>query len=170
MLMPFMKRQKLSIKAKHVINLFALTLIIFFFIFLFIFKEKLNNVASKAILKQVGAEITNSGLAYVDSLYNYQKNNSDYQITFLEFGSTGCVACKRMETVIKEIDEKYSSTVNVVFLNVSLPKNQNLMKYFGIAAIPTQVLLDKRGEEFFRHIGFYSTKSLSNQINKRIEK
>jgi hypothetical protein len=46
-----MKRQNLSIKAKHVINLFALALIILFFIFLFVFKEKLNNVASKAILK-----------------------------------------------------------------------------------------------------------------------
>ena len=165
-----MKKQKLSIKAKHILNLFALVLIVLFFIFLFVFKEKLNSVASKAILTQADVGITISGSAYVDSLFNYQKNNSDYQTTFLEFGSTGCVACKRMETVLDEISKKYPLTVNVVFLNVTIPENQNLMKYFGIAAIPTQVLLDKRGKEFFRHSGFYSTKNLSNKINKKIEK
>jgi thioredoxin 1 len=59
--------------------------------------------------------------------------------------------------------------VNIVFLNVTLPENQYLIKYFGIAAIPTQVILDKRGEEFFRHTGFYSTKNLSVQIDTRID-
>jgi thioredoxin 1 len=34
------------------------------------------------------------------------------------------------------------------------------MKYYGIAAIPTQVLLDKTGKEFFRHTGYLSTKEL----------
>lgn len=34
------------------------------------------------------------------------------------------------------------------------------MKYFGVAAIPTQVLLDKEGKEFFRHSGYYSTEEL----------
>lgn len=165
-----MKKQKLSIKTKHFLNLFALTLIVLFFIFLFIFKGQLNDVASKAIMIQASPEITSLGSAYVDSLFNYQKNNSHYHITFLEFGSTGCVACKRMETVLDEISEKYTTVVNVVFLNISFPENQKLMKYFGILAIPTQVLLNNRGEEFFRHTGFYSTKSLSNQINKKIEK
>ncbi|MDA3954427.1 MAG: thioredoxin family protein [Bacteroidales bacterium] len=164
-----MKRQNLSIKAKHVINLFALALIILFFIFLFVFKEKLNNVASKAILTQVDAEIINSASTYVDSLFNYQTNNLDYHLTLLEFGSTGCVSCKRMEKVLIEIKEKYPMAVNIVFLNVTLPENQYLIKYFGIAAIPTQVILDKRGEEFFRHTGFYSTKNLSVQIDTRID-
>ncbi len=164
-----MKRRNLSIKSKHLINLFALALIILFFIFLMIFKGKLNNVASKAILTQVDAEIINSVSTYVDSLFNYQTNNSDYHLTLLEFGSTGCVSCKRMEKVLTEIKEKYPMAVNIVFLNVTLPENQNLMKYFGIAAIPTQVLLDESGKEFFRHTGFYSTKNLSVQINKRIE-
>ena len=42
------------------------------------------------------------------------------------------------------------------------------MKYYGIAAIPTQVLLNKEGKEFFRHTGFYSTEELGKQI--RFEK
>ena len=164
-----MGKKKSSITIRNFLNLFALTLIVLFFTLLFIYKGQLNNVASKAIMIQASPEITNLGAAYIDSLFNYQNNNSGYQITFLEFGSTGCVTCKRMEKVINEIQVKYSSTVNVVFLNITLLENHNLMKYYGISVIPTQVLLDRSGNEFFRHIGFYSTKNLSNQINKRIE-
>ena len=88
-------------------------------------------------------------------------------MTFLEFGAKGCSACKRMETVMSEIRAKYPNRVNVVFLNVMLPENQRLMKYFGVAAIPTQVLLNKEGREFFRHTGYYSTEELNKQIEKK---
>ena len=43
------------------------------------------------------------------------------------------------------------------------------MKYYGIAVIPTQVLLDKQGKEFFRHSGFISTGDLETHFrNYRI--
>lgn len=90
-----------------------------------------------------------------------------YEITFLEFGSTGCSACKRMESVMDEIKEKYPDRVNVIFYNVTYRQNQDFMKYFGVAAIPTQILLDKNGEEFFRHTGYYETKKLIKQINQK---
>jgi thioredoxin 1 len=38
------------------------------------------------------------------------------------------------------------------------------MKYFGIAAIPTQVLLDQEGQEFFRHTGYLSYNDLVDQF------
>jgi len=69
-----------------------------------------------------------------------------------------------MESVMTEIRTKYPQTVNVVFLNILKPENQDLMKYFGVAAIPTQVLLDKEGKEFFRHSGYISTEELSKNI------
>ncbi|HCY41029.1 MAG TPA: hypothetical protein DHV48_06685 [Prolixibacteraceae bacterium] len=127
-------------------------------------KENMNNYLSKMMKAQAGSEIINSGSAYVDSTFNYTKNGLNYQLTFLEFGSTGCSACKRMESVMTEIRTKYPQTVNVVFLNILKPENQDLMKYFGVAAIPTQVLLDKEGKEFFRHSGYISTEELSKNI------
>jgi hypothetical protein len=39
------------------------------------------------------------------------------------------------------------------------------MKYFGIASIPTQVLLNKTGKEFFRHTGYYSAEELVRNFN-----
>ena len=41
------------------------------------------------------------------NLYNYTKSDLDYKITFLEFGSTGCSACKRMESVMESIKTNY---------------------------------------------------------------
>ncbi|MEN6618134.1 MAG: thioredoxin family protein [Rikenellaceae bacterium] len=103
-------------------------------------------------------------MAFVDSAYNYPKNGLSYQVTFLEFGAKGCSACKRMETVMSEIRAKYPSRVKVVFINIMIPENQRLMKYFGIAAIPTQVLLSKEGQEYFRHTGYFSMEDLIKKL------
>lgn len=100
----------------------------------------------------------------IDSLYNYVGNNSNYSITFLEFGAIGCTACRQMEAVMNEVNTSYQGQINVVFLNILKPVNQELMKYYGISAIPTQILLDSTGTEYFRHTGFISTENLATQF------
>ncbi|MGE0088920.1 MAG: thioredoxin family protein [Bacteroidales bacterium] len=133
---------------------------ILFFIFLFVFKNKLNNVASTLVYAQLGENEKQNVLVSVDSLFNYEKNKQSHQITFLEFGSTGCSACKRMEKVMEDIRQQYPDKVNVIFVNVTKKDNHDLLKFYGIAVIPTQVLLDKTGKEFFRHSGYISAKEL----------
>jgi len=59
-----------------------------------------------------------------------------------------------MKKVLTEIREKQPKKVNVVFLNVLKSESQNLMKIYGIAIIPTQFLLNKKGKEYLRHTGF----------------
>ncbi len=126
----------------------------------FALKDQLNQHLSEMMKLQASPETIVTGNALIDSLYNYSENGLNYEITFLEFGATGCSACKRMEGVMEEIREKYPEKINVVFLNVLKPESQNLMKLFGIATIPTQVLLDKTGKEYFRHTGYLSTEEL----------
>jgi len=133
----------------------------------FALKDDMNNYLSKMIKQQASSETKASGLALIDSLYNYTKNGQQYEVTFLEFGATGCSACKRMESVLEEIREKHQQTIQVVFLNVLKPENQELMKFLGIATIPTQVLLDKDGKEFFRHTGYYSAAELIGKLHYR---
>ncbi len=81
-------------------------------------------------------------------------------------GATGCISCRKMELVMKEVKEKYPETVNVRFYNVLLPENQEFMKFFGIAAIPTQVLLDPAGKEIFRHTGYFPFDELEQEFKK----
>lgn len=159
-----MKKPKLFTKLKQVLNWLFLVFSALFLILLFVFKDTLNNYASKAIKTQASAEIQNSESAFVDSAYSYTKNGLKYEFTFLEFGAKVCTACKRMELVMQKIRSKYPESINVVFINVLFPENQRLMKYFGITAIPTQVLLNKEGKEFFRHSGYFSEKELLEKI------
>ena len=112
------------------------------------------------MLSQADSLTIKSESQLIDSAYNYNKNGLSFQITFLEFGAKGCSSCKMMEGVMDEIRKDYPGKVNVIFINVRLPENQKIMEYFGIAVIPTQVLLDKSGKEYFRHSGYYSADDL----------
>ena len=66
-----------------------------------------------------------------------------------------------MEEVMTKIKAEYKGKVNVVFINLMEPESKRFFEYYGVATIPTQVLLDKKGKEFFRHTGFYSADELS---------
>ncbi len=121
---------------------------------------------SRKMTDRAGTGVKKSIAQFIDSAYNYQKNDEGFEITFLEFGATGCISCRKMEIVMKEVKEKYSQVVNVKFYNVLLPENHDMMKYFGIVAIPTQVLMDSSGKEVFRHTGYFSTEELENEFKK----
>jgi thiol-disulfide isomerase/thioredoxin len=147
-------------------NYAFLFIIILFLVALFVFKGSMNTLISKKMKEQAGENIKKSMAMYVDSAYNFQNNNEGYRITFLEFGATGCSSCRMMEKVMEEVKSKYPSEIKVQFLNVLLPVNQDMMKYFGVAAIPTQVLLDVSGKEVFRHTGFFSFDDLNKEFQK----
>jgi len=161
-----MEKIKLSLKIKKILNLIAVLLSVLFFVALFIFKDKLTNTASDMVKMQAGAETVQTVTAYIDSAYNYKNNAQTYQLTFLEFGSSGCSACKRMEKVMEDIQGQYSEKVNVVFYNITFPENRKLMNYYGVSIIPTQILLDNEGEEFFRHTRYISTTKLIKKIHE----
>ncbi|MCF6357782.1 MAG: thioredoxin family protein [Draconibacterium sp.] len=148
---------------KKVLLWFVFILLFALLIIGFSLKDNMNNYLSEMMQKQVSPELAKSGNILVDSLYNYSTNGLNYKITFLEFGAKNCSACKRMEKVMEETRKKYPNNINVVFLNILKPESQVLMKFYGIASIPTQILLDKTGNEFFRHSGFISFAELEKQ-------
>lgn len=150
---------------KKVLPWLIIVALITFLIGLFMMKDDMNTHLSKMMKVQAGSEISGSAVTFIDSAFNYSKNGQSFHLTFLEFGAN-CPACKRMEAVMAEIRTKYPQQVNVVFLNILLPENQNLMKYFGVVSIPEQVLLDKTGKEFFRHSGYYSSEDLIKEFDK----
>lgn len=105
----------------------------------------------------------------IDVKYNYlNKKNKDkakYDMTFLEFGSTGCKPCEMMKEVMASATAKYPR-VNVVFINVSKKEMKAMAEYYKIEQIPTQVLLDKSGKEYFRHVGYFSLADLEKNFKK----
>lgn len=129
-------------------------------------KDKLNNLVSKELRKQVGNELAVSVEKEVEVKYNYTSNGNNFDFTLLEFGSSGCIMCKQMEPILEEIKVSEVAKINVEFLHIMKAENQDLMKYFGISAVPMQILLNKNGKEFFRHYGVISTNDLETKFIK----
>jgi thioredoxin 1 len=128
-------------------------------------RNNMNRFISEKMKEQATAETKLSANELIQKNYNYAENTLDYDFTLLEFGSTGCAVCKRMEPVLEEIRNTQQTKVNVVFLHIMKSENQSLMKYYGISAVPMQILLDKQGREFFRHYGFISAAELMKKLN-----
>jgi thiol-disulfide isomerase/thioredoxin len=109
--------------------------------------------------------INPDSLSTADSIeyaFNYVLNHKPYKLTYFEFGSTGCIECKKMESVMDSVQEAYKNKINVVFYNVR--NNKKMTKHFDIKLIPVQILLDKQGKECFRHVGYYSFNDLSKEF------
>jgi len=130
----------------------------------FLSRTTLNNFISQKMKEQTGTETTLLVEKQMDAKYNYLQNKQNFEFTLLEFGSTGCTVCKQMEPVLEEIRNSEKPKVNVIFLNIMHPENLSMMKYYGISAVPMQILLDKSGKEFFRHYGFISVEKLNQEL------
>lgn len=161
-----MKKRKLFINAKQVVAVLFLCIAIFFIVALFLLRDQLTDYTSKAMKAQVSTQVSQDMANYIDSSYNYMSKGESYKATFLEFGATGCSTCKRMESVMEEIKHYHGKDINVVFVHVLKNENRRLMKYFGVATIPTQVLLNKKGKEFYRHSGFITPEEIVKEVDR----
>ena len=81
-------------------------------------------------------------------------------VTFVELGSVNCVPCRMMQPIMREIEAEFKGQVGVVFHDVWTEEGKPYIKAYGIRVIPTQVFLDAKGVEYFRHEGFFSKQEL----------
>lgn len=83
-----------------------------------------------------------------------QNNKTKYKVTFIELGSVNCIPCKKMQPVMREIEQKYPE-VKVIFYDVWRREDKPYAYRYKVRVIPTQVFLDEDGTEYFRHEGFF---------------
>ena len=76
-------------------------------------------------------------------------------VTFVELGSVSCIPCRMMQPIMRDIENTYQGQVNVVFHDVWTDEGKPYAKTYGIRVIPTQVFLDSKGIEYFRHEGYF---------------
>jgi thioredoxin 1 len=94
-----------------------------------------------------------------------QLDFSKHKVTFIELGADRCIPCKAMQPVMREIAQEYKGTIQVVFYDVW--KTPKYAKDYGIQMIPTQVFIDKNGEEIFRHVGFYAKDEIIKMLKEK---
>ncbi|MGD9900132.1 MAG: thioredoxin fold domain-containing protein [Calditrichaceae bacterium] len=88
-------------------------------------------------------------------------------ITFVELGSVNCVPCKKMQPVMKAVEEKYGSQIKVIFYDVWQKDQNKYADQYGIRLIPTQVFLDAEGNEIARHEGFFPETEIDQLLQQQ---
>jgi thioredoxin 1 len=68
---------------------------------------------------------------------------------------------------MKAIEKKYGDQIRVVFHDVWTDTGSTRAEEFDIKLIPTQVFLDTKGKEFFRHEGFFPEAEIDKLLQKR---
>jgi thioredoxin 1 len=89
------------------------------------------------------------------------------KVTFVELGSVNCIPCKKMQPIMKSIEDRYVGQVKVVFHDVWKEDQKKYATKYGIKLIPTQVFLDSTGKEFSRHEGFYPEAEIDKLLQKK---
>jgi thioredoxin 1 len=89
------------------------------------------------------------------------------RVTFVELGSVKCVPCRRMQPVMRSIEERYGDQIKVVFVDVRQEENREEARKYRVRLIPTQVILDEQGKEILRHEGYFPEEDIDEFLRSR---
>jgi thioredoxin 1 len=89
---------------------------------------------------------------------------SKHIVTFIELGADRCIPCKAMQPIMKDIAETFADRVQVVFYDVW--KDPEPGRKYGVQLIPTQVFVDQKGNEIFRHVGLFPKEEILELLKK----
>lgn len=89
-------------------------------------------------------------------------------VTFVSFGADGCRPCRLMEPMLKRLDEEFEGRAAIRELNTS--EYPEVVPYFRITAVPTQILYDSKGKELGWHQGFMDEASMRTAIQDALKK
>ena len=103
-----------------------------------------------------------SSAAGIDDILNNSKKEG--KVVMIELGSVGCIPCEQMKPIMEKMRTNYKGKLEVLFIDVR--KDHENTRRFGVTMIPTQVFLDKAGNEFHRHIGFYAYEEIKPVLKK----
>ncbi len=93
-------------------------------------------------------------------IQDHKNQGKNYLVTFVELGSIRCIPCRKMVPIMKEIEEEFGDQVKVVFHDVWTDAGKPFAAKYQIRLIPTQVFLDRKGKEYFRHEGYFPKEEL----------
>ena len=76
----------------------------------------------------------------------------------IDFGAGKCATCKMMNGVLEKLSTKHGDQIDVRFVDVW--EDEAAAETHSIRMIPTQIFLDAKGNELFRHEGFISKEDI----------
>lgn len=89
------------------------------------------------------------------------KSKMGKEAMVLEIGSKSCTTCIKMKKTIDAMHEK-NPALPIYIIDVY--DDMSVFSFFKLQVIPTQIVLNKRGEELYRHMGELSTHELQSLV------
>ena len=151
------------------LNIVLIVLSVLVFLLLFLAKDKLTCFVTSYQLKNSDIVINKSDSIEFFKQFNNSQNTYSYKLSLVELGGFGCKPCMKMDTVLQEIKTIYKEKINIKTFRVTTDGGKVIAKYFGDNAIPTQIIINRNGNEVFRHTGFLLKNDLEAEIIKFIE-
>lgn len=71
----------------------------------------------------------------------------------IEFGGEHCIPCRAMQPVLQRLRDELGGKVEI--RNFWVQEHPQLARQYRVMVIPTQVVFNPKGEEVFRHMGYY---------------
>jgi thioredoxin 1 len=90
---------------------------------------------------------------------------SKHKATFIEIGADRCIPCKAMQPIMREIAAEYRGIIQVVFYDVW--KYPKFGEQYGVRLIPTQVFMDAKGREVYRHTGIFPKEDIIAMLKEK---
>ncbi|MGC1953336.1 MAG: thioredoxin family protein [Gammaproteobacteria bacterium] len=80
------------------------------------------------------------------------------QPTLVEIAMDRCASCKAMHNVLDELRAAHGEYLRVIDVNIM--HQPEAVAQWKIRVVPTQILRDDQGQEFYRHGGFLSAQAI----------
>ncbi len=71
----------------------------------------------------------------------------------VEFGGEHCIPCMQMQPVLQDLREALEG--KAIIHNFWIQQHPKIARHLRIIAMPTQVIFNPKGEEVFRHMGYF---------------
>lgn len=114
----------------------------------------------------VGAIIIVAIIAVLPTLKNnsididilLEQSIKENKLLLLELSSTTCSTCRRMQPYLQQIEEEYAD--KIIIKTIDIVAKTDIAKRFKVNAIPTQIFIDRKGNEYFKHVGYMTKNEL----------
>lgn len=93
---------------------------------------------------------------------NFKENIAKNDLVLVDFFATWCGPCKMLSPVLEEVAK---DNEDMKFFKVDVDQNPDLVREFGIQAMPTIVIL-RDGKEIKRFLGYKAKEQIQSIIDE----
>ena len=118
-------------------------------------------------LKIINPKSINEGMSLEQFNDMLKKSAELDQVVIVDFNAKWCVPCKEVDKLLGEVQEKFSKKINVVKINID--NHHSLAKILEVRGVPF-LLMYKKNQMVWNHIGLPSKELVEEEINKNLSK